>query len=275
MATITGLTAERMQEIIDSTIVDAEIVGDNLILEKYDATTIDAGDVRGPQGVPGATFTVCTSTTRPLGLGVPDEGLAIYETDTNRMYVWNGTAWVLLSTYFTFANAAARTAHIITPLEGQATYLQDVDTFEIYQGTAWRKPWNMPWGEIGYTEIAANNFGTGLAAVDLMSVVFTTPGNRKIKVTGDVQCSHVGGDGTATLYIRTAVNAILNQRGLYVAGNGLAFPLHVEKRYTPAAATITLKLSINTSTNTVDVQASSSRPSYILVEDMGPSGTAP
>lgn len=53
MATVTGLTAERMAEIEAQSIVDGEIVGDNLILKRFDDATIDAGSVRGPQGIQG------------------------------------------------------------------------------------------------------------------------------------------------------------------------------------------------------------------------------
>ena len=35
---------------------------------------------------------VCTSTTRPAS---PYEGMVIYETDTNKMYVYDGSAWVI------------------------------------------------------------------------------------------------------------------------------------------------------------------------------------
>jgi microcystin-dependent protein len=42
-----------MQEIEDATIVDAEIVGGNLILTKHDGTTIDAGPAIGPVGPEG------------------------------------------------------------------------------------------------------------------------------------------------------------------------------------------------------------------------------
>lgn len=49
MATITGLTAERMQEIIDKTIVDVDIIAQHLILTLEDGSTIDAGAV-GPAG---------------------------------------------------------------------------------------------------------------------------------------------------------------------------------------------------------------------------------
>lgn len=38
---------------------------------------------------------VCTSTTKPAS---PYEGQVIYETDTDKTLVWNGSAWVYLST---------------------------------------------------------------------------------------------------------------------------------------------------------------------------------
>jgi hypothetical protein len=38
---------------------------------------------------------ICTSTTRPT---TPYEGQVIYETDTDKTLVWNGSAWVFLST---------------------------------------------------------------------------------------------------------------------------------------------------------------------------------
>lgn len=55
MATITGLTAARMEAIEAASVVDGSVVGDNLILERFDTTTIDAGSVRGPTGSPGVT----------------------------------------------------------------------------------------------------------------------------------------------------------------------------------------------------------------------------
>src|SRR3954470_8865806 len=53
MATITGLTAERMLAIEGASVIDGDIVGDNLILTQRNGTQINAGDVRGPQGNPG------------------------------------------------------------------------------------------------------------------------------------------------------------------------------------------------------------------------------
>jgi microcystin-dependent protein len=53
MATITGLTAARMQEIEDASVVAGAIVNGNLILTKHDGTTMDAGPVVGSAGPPG------------------------------------------------------------------------------------------------------------------------------------------------------------------------------------------------------------------------------
>jgi len=53
MATVTGFTAARMLEIENATVVDGNIVGDNLILVTKDNTEINAGNVRGPQGIQG------------------------------------------------------------------------------------------------------------------------------------------------------------------------------------------------------------------------------
>ena len=51
MATITGLTADRMLEIEGQSVVGGHITNEHLILEKYDGTTIDAGSLPpGPQG---------------------------------------------------------------------------------------------------------------------------------------------------------------------------------------------------------------------------------
>lgn len=53
MATVTGLTAEKMLELAGENVVDAAIVDDRLIFTKRDGTTIDAGIVKGSAGSPG------------------------------------------------------------------------------------------------------------------------------------------------------------------------------------------------------------------------------
>lgn len=94
MAAVTGLTAERMQEIIDSTVTGADVVGDDLILTLFDASTINAGNVRGSVGPTGGAGTIlCTSTTRP-DLEEDEAGKSIYETDTGLEFLWTGTSFI-------------------------------------------------------------------------------------------------------------------------------------------------------------------------------------
>jgi hypothetical protein len=62
MASITGLTSARMLAIEAASIVSGSISGDNLILTKFDGSTVNAGNVRGatgptgPDGNPIGTF---------------------------------------------------------------------------------------------------------------------------------------------------------------------------------------------------------------------------
>lgn len=53
MATITGLTADRMLAIEAASVIDGDVVGDDLILTTKGGSSINAGSVRGPQGVAG------------------------------------------------------------------------------------------------------------------------------------------------------------------------------------------------------------------------------
>lgn len=88
---VTGFTAARSQAIEDEAIIGGEVNGaGDLILSKFNGATINAGSVIGPQGVPGSGLIICTSATRPAG---PSEGTMIWETDTNRIYVFGGTNW--------------------------------------------------------------------------------------------------------------------------------------------------------------------------------------
>jgi hypothetical protein len=66
-----------MKEIEDTTVVDGVVTGENLILTRRDATQINAGSVRGPQGVQGPIGEVSEapqdgkSYIRKNGLWVP------------------------------------------------------------------------------------------------------------------------------------------------------------------------------------------------------------
>ena len=65
-------------------------VGTFAVGQVLDAATMNA--LRGNQNI---GHRVCTSSTRP---STPDEGTMIYETDTKKVYVWDGSEWGLIST---------------------------------------------------------------------------------------------------------------------------------------------------------------------------------
>lgn len=91
VVSVDGFTAARSQAIEDAAIIGGSVNGfGDLILEKHDGGTINAGSVIGPTGPAGSGLIICTESTRP---GSPSEGDMIWETDTNRIYVWPGSNW--------------------------------------------------------------------------------------------------------------------------------------------------------------------------------------
>lgn len=79
MAVVTGMTASRMLEIENSSVVDGDVVAGNLILSTRGGSTIDAGSVIGPPGADGA-------------IGV--DGLSAYEIAVANGYTEDEPTWL-------------------------------------------------------------------------------------------------------------------------------------------------------------------------------------
>ena len=65
-------------------------------------------------GVDDDAFTACTSSTRPV---LPFEGQMIYETDTDRVQIYNGSSWVeygRLGSWTTFTPTVTQSATVTT-----------------------------------------------------------------------------------------------------------------------------------------------------------------
>ncbi len=129
MAEVTVYDATRMKAIEDNTVVNGEIdpVTGHLMLTRFNTTEIDAGLVlTSPR--------VVTSGTRPTG-GALFDGLVIYETDTDRFYVYNGTAWIPQGQGAVICTSGTRPA---APFDGLHIYETDTKRRYSYDGTAWR-----------------------------------------------------------------------------------------------------------------------------------------
>jgi len=110
MATVNGYTAERMKEIEDTTVVGGSVSGvGNLMLTTRYGAQIDAGNVRGPQGIQGIQGIPGvnglhgtpggTSTQRNTLFGSPTtdaEKVAL----ANKAVVWYNVTTGILETYF-------------------------------------------------------------------------------------------------------------------------------------------------------------------------------
>lgn len=95
MATITGLTADRMLAIEAASVVDGEIIGGNLILTKHDGSEINAGPVLGPPGPVGPVGPVSS---------IPGEvklwpGSALPDPVKYGKWVWADGAIYVVATY--------------------------------------------------------------------------------------------------------------------------------------------------------------------------------
>lgn len=195
MTTVTGFTAARMLEIENGTVVDGAVVGDNLVLEKRDGTTINAGSVRGPMGPGGSGYVICTSTTRPT-VDPGDAGMAIYETDTGLTRMWNGTRWRLMERIV----ATSTTRPVLDASdEGARLYETDTNREYVWDSAAWKlvpRYEDIPRGLLG-TKVLSGGAGANLTWTDISGggLAVNVGNNRRIVVMAEVGFLAAGIDG--------------------------------------------------------------------------------
>lgn len=86
MATVDGLTKARMLEIEGQSVIGGAIVGDNLILTKFNGGNVNAGNVRGPQGAAGTPGKTVLNGWGPPGAGVGADGDFYIDTNAKSIY---------------------------------------------------------------------------------------------------------------------------------------------------------------------------------------------
>lgn len=274
MTSVTGFTADHMQEIEDTTIVSGHIAGNNLILVTRAGTEINAGDVRGIQGIqglPGATsIAVVTSTTRPVG-AARFTGLAIYETDTKLLYIWDGASWIYRGGTIICTSSTRPAA----PFAGLEIYETDTNQKLIHNGVRFDKPWNMPWGLVpgGYASVVAAQGSLG-AQVDLagLTVSPTFVANRRhlIHVEADFT-SAIAGDVIVLYILKDGVQIDSSTHDLAKANSNET--MTVETIDTPTAGAHTYKAAAQrVGTGASSMSAAAATPAHIRVEDIGSNG---
>lgn len=155
MATVTGFTADRMLEMEDATVIDGEVVGDDLILTTKGGTDINAGNVRGPQGpqgVPGVgvdevwvgpdtppttqEFWYDTDALTPSYGGVPIGGETgqVLAKSTNDNY---NTGWTHQNFRIFPSKAALDSAQWAGLIDGARAHCTDTGNDYVRRGGAW------------------------------------------------------------------------------------------------------------------------------------------
>jgi hypothetical protein len=193
-----------------------------------------------------------------------------------------------------FDSAADRDAHLIAPTRGQVVLLRDTGELLVYysQSIGWRPPWNLPWGEQGYSQVTtvivlnATNPGIFICAVTFTPVV-----NRiyRVEFDGDmisaegqtfppdvcdlqVWRSDIANLTPVTIADYSTFDLIANtNRPFAFAARDLTANPGVSTTYTLYGASSTADVpGVGSSIN-----ATSLRPTSLRVVDVGPSGNPP
>lgn len=242
--TIMAFTAEKMTEIANGVIVDADLIDGHLILQKEDETIVDAGFIigdQGEQGPPGDTgdtggtgpagLVICTSSTRPSG-GALYEGLGIWETDTKKLLVYNGVRF--------------------------------------------DPPWSMPWGVIDHKTTTTLQSGiTTEVTLSFSSSTITYVANRKIRFKAQTNWySSVAGDSAMT-YLKessTYLNQVLTRDLGGTSGQMKPNVNEIVLSPTAGSHTYIIRGERFSGTGNLVMRAFTAFPPFFLIEDIGPAG---
>ena len=130
---------------------------------------------------------------------------------------------------------------------------------------------NTPRGTINYAQATANQTSIS-AEADLTSltVTFTADSTRRYKITGQILVQQLTSTGAATGKITDGSSVEVQRFGHNAAflANGVEV-WHGTRVLSGISGSVTYKLRAATSAGTLSVLADTTRPNFILVEDIG------
>ena len=172
---------------------------------------------------------VCTSTTRPTA---PYEGQMIYETDTDLVYLWNGTAWV--ETVSALTKAPRGVVALSTVTSNTAVGTTEATRTSVTWTAVASRYYKITW----YEGTAVNGVN---ASVNNMYLRTTTTAGTII--------------GNTTYYY--GASSVQNEHICSVVTT-----------FTAGSQTVFARVLSNAATNTT-YTASATQPAFMLVEDIG------
>jgi len=137
------------------------------------------------------------------------------------------------------------------------------------------RSWSRPLGEVAQILIGAGGpSGIAASVTDLtfggapMSVTFAALAGRKYKITGSVRALQNTSTGINELSIRDGSNTVLGKSTITATAASWV-QHHAIARVTPAAGSVTYKLSMSTTAGTTDPFGAATQPMTLIVEDIG------
>lgn len=130
---------------------------------------------------------------------------------------------------------------------------------------------SLPLGRVAYAEATSDQTGiTAEADLTGLTVTFTAVSGRWYQITGQVLAQQLTSTGAAAGKITDGSNTEVQRFGQNQAflANGVEV-WHGSRSITGLSGSQTFKLRMSTSAGTIGALATSTRPNYILVEDIG------
>lgn len=170
-----------------------------------------------------------------------------------------------------FTTQALATTAIPSPVDGQAYYLNSNTTTEgplIWNGSAYRLPWNMPWGYVAHTVMGANQAGAIGTWTNAITVGFTVPANRRIRVEGHATIFNSGASASDfAVGVGPTLGSPLNNNQAYLPV-GYRAGIYTSHTYASTAAAVTERLQFQGVLSTALVLIGGT----LSVTDIGPAG---
>lgn len=172
---------------------------------------------------------VCLSSSRPA---VPYEGQMIYETDTDLVYLWSGSAWVETVSALTKA----------------------------------------PRGVMGYVYRTAGDISHAGGAADVtgMSITFTAVANRLYKATWSCVGNKNSVDrDTAEIRFTDSVGTVIGGIPIITLASNVGINFSGATVFTTTAGSKTYKLQMRSFSGTTIFSANTTTPLTLIIEDIG------
>lgn len=187
--------------------------------------------------------------------------------------------YLMEQSVMSFASTGARDVAINAPEDGMVAYIQSNDANEglyTYNGTSWRKGpgWNAPWGYVNYTERTTS---IDVKDGNILTSTISVLQNRRYRISAQIR------DFSSTIVSDVAELDIVIG-GTVIAGTRITADKFTYAGYGGVVLAFYTASATNTSLscnlyNTAIVgsgihtfNASATRPIFIAVEDIGPSG---